>query len=175
MKLNLVKKLQNKEGFTLIELMIVVAIIGILAAIAIPNFLRYQLKAKTSEAKTNIGGIRTSAEAYAAEYNTYLETGQRPTGAPTAAKRAWGAGTDSFDTIGFAPAGNVFYSYAVANASAVGSVANPIAGSTDATPIAVGTTAYFTTIGDLDGDGTLGGYESDTTATNIVDLAPGEF
>jgi prepilin-type N-terminal cleavage/methylation domain-containing protein len=52
--------LKHKSGFTLIELMIVVAIIGILAAIAIPNFLRFQLKAKTSEGKTNIAAIRTS-------------------------------------------------------------------------------------------------------------------
>ena len=49
--------LKGKKGFTLIELMIVVAIIGILAAIAIPNFLKFQAKSKTSEAKTNLGAI----------------------------------------------------------------------------------------------------------------------
>ena len=63
--------LTNKKGFTLIELMIVVAIIGILAAIAIPNFMAYQCKAKQSEAKGNLGNLRTMQEAYFAENDTY--------------------------------------------------------------------------------------------------------
>ena len=65
------KMIQNKKGFTLIELMIVVAIIGILAAIAIPNFLKYQAKSKQSEAKVNLKGIFTSEVAYFSENNTY--------------------------------------------------------------------------------------------------------
>lgn len=65
------RKLMHSKGFTLIELMIVVAIIGILAAIAIPNYMNYQCKAKQSEAKTNLGAIRTSQEAFRAEHDAY--------------------------------------------------------------------------------------------------------
>src|SRR2546422_9058413 len=54
--------LKGPEGFTLIELMIVVAIIGILAAVAILNFMRYQAKAKQAEAKIGLGGIWTRSE-----------------------------------------------------------------------------------------------------------------
>ena len=63
--------MRKASGFTLIELMIVVAIIGILAAIAIPNFLKFQCKAKQSEAKTNLAGIFTAEKAFFGEYNTY--------------------------------------------------------------------------------------------------------
>jgi type IV pilus assembly protein PilA len=67
----MLSKLRNRKGFTLIELMIVVAIIGILAAIAIPNFLKFQAKSKQSEAKTNLKAIFTAETAYFGENNKY--------------------------------------------------------------------------------------------------------
>jgi type IV pilus assembly protein PilA len=69
---------RDQRGFTLIELMIVVAIIGILAAIAIPNFLQYQARARQSEARTNLGGVFVSETAFLGEngrYGSFQEVG----------------------------------------------------------------------------------------------------
>ncbi|MFA6032317.1 MAG: type II secretion system protein [Myxococcota bacterium] len=62
---------RGEKGFTLIELMIVVAIIGILAAVAVPNFMKFQTKAKQTEAKTNLKAAYTAAKAKFAESQNY--------------------------------------------------------------------------------------------------------
>ncbi|MEE8417578.1 MAG: prepilin-type N-terminal cleavage/methylation domain-containing protein [candidate division Zixibacteria bacterium] len=66
---------RNSKGFTLIELMIVVVIIGILAALAIPRFMRSTTKSKQSEAKQLLKQIYTMQRAYRQEFNAYCLSG----------------------------------------------------------------------------------------------------
>ena len=169
------KQLKGQKGFTLIELMIVVAIIGILAAIAIPNFLTYQLKSRQSEAKTNLQAIKTSEVAFQAERGCYVGMAAEGVAAPAAGTKTapftWGVGlppsavgtlwcaappaagvfTGFFNDIGFKATGNVNYRYGV------DATVGPVAGYTAATscPLA------------LAGTGAIGG----AAMTNFVAVA----
>jgi len=68
---NWLRKKRNQKGFTLIELMIVIAIIGILAAIAIPQFTKYRAKAFNAAALSDTRNLKTDLEAYYAEWEQY--------------------------------------------------------------------------------------------------------
>ncbi len=121
-------KLRSKEGFTLIELMIVVAIIGILAAIAIPAFINYVARSKTSEAGSNLKALFTGAASYysaehwdrglptAAAASSHCavataDTGNDPTNGKTVID--WAAAPDSFAAVNFQVADPIYYRYEI--------------------------------------------------------------
>ena len=68
------KTIFKTHAFTLIELLIVVAIIAILAAIAVPNFLEAQMRSKVSRCAADMRSIRTAIESYYVDYNIHPET-----------------------------------------------------------------------------------------------------
>ncbi len=64
---------RRARGFTLIEIMVVVAIVGILVSIAVPSYRDYVLRARLTEVFTGLGGVQTAAEEYWANKHTYAD------------------------------------------------------------------------------------------------------
>jgi type IV pilus assembly protein PilA len=142
---------KGKKGFTLIELMIVVAIIGILAAIAIPNFLRFQAKSKQSEAKGNLGGIFTAEIAYQGERNffgNFSEIAWAPTGTTRYTYISGDFGAPNANQLAWVAAGNP--ASVTDNAGFVPPYTPPIT-----TPARTDNTFLIVAVGNVDTDATL--------------------
>lgn len=93
----------NKRGFTLIELMIVVAIIAFLAMVSVPTFMRFLAKAKRAEAYMNLSSIYAAEKAHWAEHGTYSDVlfGQGGIGWKPEGYKGGGASENFYYTYGF--------------------------------------------------------------------------
>lgn len=143
-----------------------VMITGVLMAVAIPNFIRYQLRAKTSEAKAMLGAIRQAQMSYHSTEGGFIRVTPTPDAVPGTLKSPWPvrecnpgcssdspAACDSFECIGFQPDGNIYYAYACEVSS---------------------DRQNFTcaALGDLDGDGIPGMFVLGTGDTTLVAPIP---
>ncbi len=123
-----------KKGFTLIELMIVVAIIAFLAMVSIPSFKRFLAKAKRTEAYMNLNAIATAEKVYWAEHGTY---------------------SSDLQAIGWKPEGQTQYSYGFGGSAGTNNIAGALqtAGSDLSQGQAGKDTFVAVASGDIDGDG----------------------
>ncbi|MGE5699608.1 MAG: type IV pilin protein [Deltaproteobacteria bacterium] len=126
--------MRKNQGFTLIELMIVVAIIAILAAIAIPNFLKFVGKTRRSEVKYNLEAIYKAEISWFGEYNTF---------------------SNDFTTIRWKPEGTIyFYTFSVGAGTEGKAIAsNPMPGAATPSATTTGFSAYGW--GNIDSDGII--------------------
>ena len=113
-------KFQQDRGFSLVEIMIVVAIIAILVSIAVPKFLTFSFKSKMSEATSNLALIRTAQFSYKAENDTFMECGLSPPAPAGSDGKSYpwveipnGSGDMGFAEVGFEPDGVIRYQYEV--------------------------------------------------------------
>jgi type IV pilus assembly protein PilE len=104
-----------KAGFTLIELMVSVAIIGILAALAITSYRSNQFRSRRTEAFGNLREIANLEKSYFAEFNIYTAVPVAQPGPPLGPqKRNWTPAADAaFATLGYNPDGSVYFDYEV--------------------------------------------------------------
>jgi len=176
------------RGVTLIELMIVVAMVSVLATLATVGYRRYIANAKTGEATNLIGTIKSGQEAFKAETFRYLRVSpdlatpypQGELSSVGTSKYAWEGGSPdsarkNFRTLGVSTTAPVLYGYAAIAGAANQDMPNlPLGFDTPTWPDPGGPWYVVVAMGDLDGDGINSGYASSSLTAEIVALRPGE-
>lgn len=104
---------QQQRGFTLVELIITVAIVAILASLAIPNFLRYQMKTRRTEVFVNLRSIALAESGYERLYGSFVQCTASPT--TSLDNQAWpfDSTQTGWDTLEWKPDGKVYCHYSV--------------------------------------------------------------
>jgi len=179
----------GQRGVTLIELVIVVAMVGILATLATVGYRRYLSSAKTGEATALIGSIKSAQEAFKSETFRYLDVSNGeldvpyPQGALSdvgASKYSWEEGLPvparkNFKTLGVSSTAPVLYGYATVAGAASDALPDlPLDFDTPEWSPPGGPWYLVVAMGDLDGDGKYSGYASSSMSAQIAALNPGE-
>ncbi len=111
------RRMRTRGGFTLVELMIVVALIGVLSAIAIPGFLTYQARARRAESYSNLAALAVAEKGYVATGGSFHDSAlpwpdASSYGGLGTSKMQWEASAEAaFAELGWSPEGQVYYSY----------------------------------------------------------------
>jgi len=111
------RRIRFQGGFTLVELMIVVALIGVLSAIAVPGFLSYQARSRRAESYSNLSALAVAQKGYQATGGTYHDSAlpwpdSAAYGGLGTSKMEWDdASEGAYEELGWSPEGEVFYSY----------------------------------------------------------------
>jgi type IV pilus assembly protein PilA len=173
----------NERGFTLIELMIVVAIVGVLATLGMVSYRKFITSAKTSEAIGMVGSIRAAEESYRAETLSYLNVSvgfstYYPTSAVGKKKTAWDNASHAdyvrWRQLGARSDGPVYYGYKVAAGTAGGTI--PALNLATPPVFAAPTEPWYVieAVGDVDGNGIFSHVAGSSLTGEIVVENEGE-